>query len=486
MKKRAGIGRYILAGALALTAGAIPLSLTSRADEEIHEYESGLPHFLQNVHQPKNEDSVEQEIEQIIEQAKIWDNYQYAFGKSTYVNGNIEERVNIHGKEVRIVFHNYDYQKNKESIQYVRWNNGTNDHERLSLNEFQKVKKYVTEQLVQASEEAYNAHKDLTATAIKAIEEDLKKNGALAPEESLADKLDKKVPGYETLTEAEAQGIPVLFITDFVPKTFHVTNLPENYLGVTYINSESVGQDLRSILLDYVVGKPNTLKHELDHNCKKLQGIPLIFEYDAEFHASMIEEETLDHFLRHPYLKDARKLVHILRGIDPKRIIDEVFSLPLAFGTELNKEKLRQYIPLIREFSQEIKDIYHKEFLPEFFAHQTFWAAVNDDLRDDNAAFKVFMYARFEPTLLGGPEPTKQWLEQNKYVIEQAAKKVLAELENEKKEQNKGTIVTLTPIEKQALDSFMQSLDIPPSRWLQAARIIKKLEESGAFRRIRP
>lgn len=484
MKKKAGIGRYVLAGALALTTGAIPLYLTARADEEIHEYESNLPHFLQNVHQPKNEDPIEQEIEQIIEQAKIWDTYQHSFGESTYVNDNIEERVNIHGKEVRIIFHNYDHQKNSEGTQYVRWNNGNNT-ERLSLKEFQKVKTYIAEQITQASQEAYDAHKDLTTTAIKAIENDLKKNGALKPDENLTDKLDKKVEGYETLTIAEAQGIPVLHITDFTPSTIHITGLQETYLGVTYINSETVGQDMRSILLDYVMGKPNTLKHEFIHNCKKLQGIPLIFEYDPEFHASMIEDETIDRFIRHPYLQDARKLVHILRGIDPKRVMDEAFPLPLAFGTEINKEKLRQYIPLIKEFSQELQHIYHNEFLPEFFAHQTFWTAVNDDLRDDNAAFKVFMYTRFEPTLLGGPEPTKQWLEQNKYVIEQAAKKVLAELENEKKEQIKGTIVNLSMSEKKALDFFMKTLNIPQSHQVQAANIIKKLEDSGTFRRIR-
>ena len=438
--------------------------------------DSSQPHYLKHLKQPKDE------VQQILEVTRVVNTFDGAYGASEFIAGNIEEKVQMYGKEVTIVFHNYV--QDGENVRYFR----TGGIDILTKDAFRAVKNDVVATLRQAAEEAYNEHKDLSKRIINIQEQALRKR--LAKDQKLEDLLDQKIPGYENLTVADGLGTPRVVLPDFVPSQFHVGPLLRA-LGVTFINSEFVGYDWLARQIDFVQGKPNILKHELTHSCRKLQGIPTIYEYDAEFHASMVMDHNALWFMRHPYLQDARLVAKVLFGFDAVKAFNDARKVSLIPGSPLDEKQLANYATKIKIIQQEIHNTFFEKFLPEYYANLSFWTAVNEDLNDGNAAFKICMWAHYQPTLLDGKgrETTVQWLRKNQRVIEEAAKEALEEIQ---KERNSPTPIVIpdahqfSPQEKELAKSFLKVMGVSEEEDLgPLIKIVQQMHRDGVFDRLR-
>lgn len=470
MRKK--IGALILAAVPALCITYFP---NSHAQEPPNARQSSNPHYLEHITAPANE------VDQIIEEAKVLDAHHGQFGTSTYINGNITIQKQIHGKNVTFVFHNYVEQGDQ-----VR--HGAQGFTMLSKAQFAAVTSDITTLLERASQEAYNDHSGITRRIVEIQEAHLKRNNRLAQNEKLEDLLDQQIPDYPGLTIADGLNIPRLALQDFVPTQLHFGPLPRSILGVTYLNSEVVGYHPLARQIDFVNGGPNILKHELVHNCKKLQGIPYVYEFDAEFHASMVEQDNGLWFLRHPYLEDARSLAKVLFRFDAKRALENAIPMQLMLGSPIRRDLLEDYVVKIRQIRTEVRRTYLDDFLPEFYTHHAFWTAVNEDLNDGNAAFKIYMWSKYEPTLLQGAQNTARWMQQNRQIIEDASRQALRNIANEERNNEGGILQAFRRLPKEeqdALRSFISTLGIQEKELGPAIRVLERLSDSGTLNRLR-
>ncbi len=438
--------------------------------------DSSQPHYLKHLKQPKDE------VQQILEVARVVNTFDGAFGASEFIAGNIEEKVKVYGKDVTIVFHNYV--QDGEDVRYFR----TGGIDVLKKGAFEAVKQDIVATLHEAAEDAYKEHEHLSKRIIAIQEKAVGKR--LENSQKLEDLLDQKVKGYENLIVADVLGVPRLSRVDFVPSQLHVGPLLDA-LGITFINSEFVGYDWLARQIDFVQGRPNILKHELVHNCRKLQGIPTIYEYDAEFHASMVMDHNALWFMRHSYLNDARSLAKVLFGFDAVKAFNDSRKFSLLPGSPLDENKMADYAKKINLVEKEIHDTYFEKFLPEYIANLSFWTAVNDDLNDKNAAFKICAWAYYQPTLLDGKgrESTVQWLRKNQKVIEEAAKEALEEIQKER--ENPQPIMVpdvhhFSPQEKELVKSFLKVMGVSDDEDLAPVlKVVQQMSKDGVFDRLR-
>src|SRR3989344_1578566 len=471
MRKK--LGALILAAVPALGIAYFPRSHAQDGQDAQAAAQNNVPHYLRHISSPSNE------VDQIIEEAKVLDAYHGRFGTSTFINGNITLEHQIHGKNVTFVFHNYVQQG--EQVRY-----GANGFTMLSQAEFAAVTSDIVTTLERAAQEAYNDHSNVSRRIIEIQEAHLKRNKRLGENEKLEDLLDQPIPDYPGLTIADGLNIPRLTVTDFVPTQLHFGPLPRSILGVTYLNSEVVGYHPLARQIDFVNGGPNVLKHELVHNCRKLQGIPYAFEFDAEFHASMVEQDNGLWFLRHPYLEDARSLAKVLFRFDAKRALENAIPMQLMLGSPIRRDLLEDYVVKIRQIRTEIRRTYLDDFLPEFYTHHAFWTAVNEDLNDGNGAFKIFMWSKYEPTLLQGAQNTSRWMQQNRQIIEDASRQALRNIENEQPAEG-GIVMALRALpkeEREALISFASTLGIQAQDLGPSLRVLERLADSRALNRL--
>src|SRR3989338_486893 len=141
------------------------------------------PHYLRDLNQPTDE------VEQIIEEARVMDANRSRFATTTYRNGNIEHKQQVQCKEVTFVFHNYSDQGD-----YIRYGHSSGFDE-LTRDGFAAVRSDIVTTLDQAAREAYAEHSNLTRRIIELQEAHLKKNNRLAANEKLEDLLDREVAG---------------------------------------------------------------------------------------------------------------------------------------------------------------------------------------------------------------------------------------------------------------------------------------------------
>ena len=203
----------------------------------------------------------------------------------------------------------------------------------------------------------------------------------------------------------------------------------------------------------------------------------------------MVERDNPMWFLRHPYLDDARSLAKVLFSFDAERALQNARPVTLMVGTPLNREVLQSYVADIRRIRESIRTTYLNEFLPEFYTHLPFWMSVNEDLNDKNAAFKIYMWSKYQPTLLNGPQNTYRWMQQNGQVIEEASRKALQNIRDEKKNPQGGVIRlydAMSREEQGALRSFLQTLGVRENEDLRPAiRVLERMLTDDSFARLR-
>ncbi|MBI4441080.1 hypothetical protein HY639_02850 [Candidatus Woesearchaeota archaeon] len=348
-----------------------------------------------------------------------------------FFNNGITIAADVHGQSVEFLFKNYREESSwKTPEQKVVAHYTQQGREELSHEEFEAVKNDIIETQRQASLLAYEGHSKTKDRILTALEKQFKDDKVMKSEEKLVDQLNKEVaPG---VTVKDALYLPDMTITDFVPKKHIFGPIPA--LGITYLNAGWVYYDHKARALDYMDSVPRVLKHECEHRNIKLQRLPFTEAFDPEAWAefSIMEQGNALEFMRHPYYEDVRYLSKVLFGFDSQRAFDKAFFVT-AGGIRTDKAQLEKYIKDTKNITTVVQKVALEEFIPEYYAHFSFWSTVNDKLKDKNAALKLFMYMKYEPTLLGGAQPTRRWLEKNKAIIEEASQKALLRLGDRKR-----------------------------------------------------
>lgn len=351
-----------------------------------------------------------------------------------FFNNSITVNAVVNGQNVEMIYKNYRNEDSNVFLSKKIVAHYTNQgREELSLEDFEAVKKDMVDTLSLATKLAYEGHSKTKDKITNVLDGQLKKDKVLKEDEKLSDKLAIQLESG--LSVGDAMYIPDIKQADFVPKKFIYGPIPA--LGMCYLNSGWVYYDPKARILDYMDPIPNILIHECEHRNTKLQRMPFAFAFDAETWASLPIMEKSDplQFLVHPYYEDVRGVSKVLFGFDSKVAFEKSFFVTEG-GVQPDKKRLTEYISNIKKISTVIQNTALEEFIPEYYSHFSFWSTVNDKLKDKNAAFKLYMYMNYEPTVLGGAMPTRKWLEKNKVVIEDAAKEALENLKNEKRPEN--------------------------------------------------
>ena len=426
------------------------------------------PHYLKGLPLPKNK------LEGMLEKDRVYNTLLTKYPEEPRVgviNGSIELDTKIHGVNVHMTFPNY-----------VRMNGKVRHYHALGIDtyteeEFQCIIKDHREYITKAAELAMKDYETTFDKIINAQESVLKKEGALKESENLKSMLDKEIPDYNGLKLRDILFTPDIKLQDFVPSRYYFGEIAA--LGVTYFNTGIIDIDPKARVLDYLNEWPTILIHEMTHNNPKIQGYPLLSTFDAELWASfpMLVKDDMGHFMKHGYLKDIRKMSKILFNFDSELAFEDLISLELMMGTEIestdNYKKLRGYMQKVTEISQAIKDVAFNDYIPEYYTHPLYYMALNEFLKDDNASFKLIMYKNFEPTLLGGPEKTRDFVQENIELIKVTTIETMQELKknqgqmltevqlNEIRKQMKTRLNAMSPEEKKTLFAIGKQFGMP-------------------------
>jgi len=429
---------------------SIPLNSTLADDNKAKEVkvENGIanvnssttPHYLENLVSPKDS------VDRVIELRRIVSVFANSFAKTPFIDGNITKKVTLHDKVCEIYFHNYVRElsnRDGKTTEKIFYYNATGKRE-LSKEQFQAVESDIVNTLTAAVEQAYEYHKGIQENdrVISGIQKYLVKQGLFTDKIRLKDILQNPVPEDPKLTIADVLGIPSIRRKDFVPRQLHFSALSHGILGITYLNTGVVGYHPLARQMDFIVDHPDILAHELTHNNPELQGIPKVWHYDAEVHATMVMHPGIIHFLRHSYLEDIRKMSRVLFSFDSEKVVEDIVRYSTDMGIKLDRKKTATYLKHSDKIFKLLSDTY-VDFLAEFHIHQDYWTAINKELGDDNAAFRVFTYLKFEPTLLDkiieveengkkvrkNDNATYKFIQEHRGVIKEAAKKARKELD---------------------------------------------------------
>lgn len=385
------------------------------------------PHYLDGIKRP------EDRLEKMLEKDRTYktlvtSKYDY---DTTHppVNGSVEVRRKIHGVDVSLVF-----------TQYVRQKDGSVRHyhaagiDTYSAKEMGCMIKDMTDYIGRAAEMNMRDYKDMVKRILPVQEKMLKEQGALGEDESLEDYLDREIEGYPGLKYRDVLFLPDVKVQDFVPTRFFFGDF--RALGLSYTDSGVVAINPVARVLDYITGAPVVMMHEMTHRNQKLQFSPLMYKLDAELWASLPElvHEDMSFFMRHGYLTDLRKVSKILFNFDTGLAEGDMEFFHTMMGKEYESsdghKKVREYIRKVDMISRQVRKVAFEKYIPQFFTHPLYFATMNDFLKDDNAAFKLMMYMEFEPTLLGGPEKTRDFILENEEVFKDLAQEVIWDIKS--------------------------------------------------------
>lgn len=433
-KKRIGGLAALVLGAGLVLAPSPAGSLAQQNQQNAAEYSQPkrenvcTPHYLKGVKRP--EDPLENMLEKYRAYGSMKMKYPSEPGAFS-INGSIELERKIHGINAALIFPNYVKQENGEVRHYHAAGVVT-----YSTKEFECIVEDNVNYISQAAKLTLADYEGMLPAILEAQEKKLKDEGLLKEDEKLEDYLDKDVPGYEGLKVRDVLLTPDVTIQDIIPTRYYFGDI--DALGVSYTDSGIVGIDPKARVLDYITGVPVTLMHEMTHRSQKLQHSPLMYKVDAELWASFPElgYEDILHFIYHPYLKDVRKVAKTLFNFDSYLAEADITYLDTMMGIEFEKEKnhqkLREYIKKVADISKAVKEVAFKLYLPEFYTQPLHFITLNEFLKDDNVTFKLMMYSSFEPTLLGGPEKTRDFIQENENIFEKLAREVIWDLKSKR------------------------------------------------------
>lgn len=425
--------RRFLAGAILAGSTLLPSSIQQiQAQEEVQKQQS-LPHYLQGIDSPKDP------VEKILEKERVYNAVKstYSRERAPIINGSIQVQKQILGKNSILTFVNY-VDKGDHVVHYT-----SKGLQNLTQAEFRTVIQDHTNYIEEAALTLEQRFKEPSRRVRETIETNFRKAKKLPPDKKLEDILDENIPGYEGITIRDALFVPPAKLTaqDFLMPHYYFGVLPStmfggSILGVTYLNTGIVGIDTKARILDHINGTPIILMHEMMHNNEKLQGMPLVFYFDAELYAELAQIADMDYLelTSHHYLKVPRQLSHTLFSFNSDLAFENILDFTIMPGAQLEKtnnyQKLRKTIDVVQNIAATLQTKSLEQFFPEFYASPHYWITVNEFHRDGAAAFKIFFYANYEPTCLKGPEATRKFMEENKHVILETSEQVLKELRN--------------------------------------------------------
>ncbi len=425
-----GLVNIVLATSLTLVPTAAA-TYTAIAPTTAEAKSDCVPHYLRGMRQPKDA------LENMLEKERVYDTLLIKYPREPekrMLNGSIEAAATIEGVYVKLIFPNY-----------VRVGDKIKHYHATGIDTYtqDEFKCVVQDNISYIKASAALAMQDYPRTLNQIIatqEKALKKAGVLKENDKLKDMLDKEIPGYKDLKLRDVLFTPDVKIQDFIPTKYYLGEIAA--LGVTYINTGIIGIDPKARILDHINGWPTILVHEMTHNNPKLQSLPMLRKFDAELWASfpMLTHEGLFHFLRHPYLRDVRKISKILFNFDSELAYADLTSLDIMTGIELENadrnKKLKDYMEKMSVVSKAIRETAFNVYIPEFYSHPLYYMALNEFLKDNNSAFKLIMYKTFEPTLLGGPDNTRDFINENTDTIKEISRVAMQELKNNQSTNN--------------------------------------------------
>ena len=277
---------------------------------------------------------------------------------------------------------------------------------------------------IKAAELDYEYYKVIYDLAVKARAEKLG-----ISKEDLLKQLDEKVPGYDiTFRELHHLPKPSRGPSDFIPRVLHLgypTEIPGGILGVTWSNTGIVYYNPEARMLDYIIGKPTVMAHEMVHNNKNIQKFPMDEAFDVEMQASIPEglwAEDKMSLPYHGYFSDLRQIDEIYFSFDFQQMEKDVFKYDLAGNVQYDRERYKYYFDQMQTIKKENLDFFQTIVIPEFYSDPLWWGAVNNIRGDNNSVFRMVMALHYDPTLLGGHDKTMQWLATHEDEIKDIAK----------------------------------------------------------------
>ncbi|MBI4142165.1 hypothetical protein HY484_04525 [Candidatus Woesearchaeota archaeon] len=425
----------ILAGAILAGTATTPALFTKPAQAQETQKKT-TPHYLQGIESPTDP------VKKLFEKERVYDSIslKYLRERTPFINESIQVQQEILGKNITLTFVNY-VNKGNHIANYT-----ANGIEKLTPAEFDIVVQDHINYLTEAATLMEQRFKTPSQKIMQAVEANLRKQKKLPDDKKLEDILNEKIQGYEGITIRDVLFVPPQTMTakEFLPPHYYFGTLPSSQmrgsiLGVTYLNTGVVGIDPKARILDHINGVPIILMHEMMHNNKELQGLPLVFYFDAELYAELSQIANMDYLeiSRHHYLEVPRRLNKLLFSFDSDLAFENVRDFTIMPGMKLedtdNYKKLRKTISVLNNITSTLQTTALDEFFPEFYASPHYWVVVNEFHRDGAAAFKIFNYAKFEPTSLKGPEATRKFMEENRDVIIETSEKVLNELRGQQR-----------------------------------------------------
>src|SRR3989344_1124687 len=300
----------------------------------------------------------------------------------------------------------------------------------ITEKQFQELVSFTDKAITDAVEIDYSFWSSLEKDAVSIA---FKADGRFKTEQEFREYLDRKDHLNPSMTFRELRHIPpVIERKDFVPfRELHVGLTPEypSVLGVAWLNAGIVYYTPVAMIRDYLMDTSVILAHEFVHTNKKLQGIPLVWGFDAETMASvpdmLVTKDYTDMWL-HGYADDFRELIWVYFRFDFEQARKEVVKVPMMGNFTIDRQMFDDYSKKLEMAKTELRKAF-KRVVAEFYSTPVWWTALNDKLVDNNSVFRVMMASMYNPTLLGGEETTTKWAATNEYKHKRWADEAFAE-----------------------------------------------------------
>jgi len=283
----------------------------------------------------------------------------------------------------------------------------------VSEHEFKVASEWLINHYIQGAHEVFVFHKDLDATIIANIAKAEKKTEA-----EVRKALDAPVPELADLSPPvsfrEFQQIPAAPLTerDFVQTEVHFAHA--EFLGAVWLNTELVFLTLQGAMMDFLIGRPSVVIHELTHGNEKLQDLVFGQALDVEYLASipeMLLDEDQMSLMFHSYFKTAREMIRVTSGFDFVQVRKEVILFNHdGASLRVDPVALDKYARQLDDIKRAYSKHYREYVLPELYRNKIYWASLNNKLMDSRGMLRVMAMQTFDPTILGGHAPTMKWL----------------------------------------------------------------------------
>ncbi|MEK6760485.1 MAG: hypothetical protein AABX93_01025 [Nanoarchaeota archaeon] len=410
--------------------------------------DESLPNYLQGIRRIKDTEK-DFQIQRWMEtyRAHTISTLEHQTGPNlNFVNQSASFTEKIHGKDVRFILQDYmlankvDGGKKKEVLFY----NGTGGMKEFPVEEFGKIRK----DLVYRIDESAKRNSEQFRGIFNEVKDKLSKRLGMSREEfeRQAEELVALDGGVKVRRGAflDYPGKDIEPI-DFVPNTVIFGNNTATDKGVIHaaVNTDSGIMYLTplSVKIEHIGDSLEITRHEMVHANRKMQNFTLNKMMDAELFASFPWlDNTVSHKeLDHDYLNSLKWTVKSYMCFDIDQAREELFTgMPgpirsYAFKTnEANLEKFRKYSKWIDAAKQTLKKAVRNS-LVEFYSDPSWFGALNERLGYDNAGFDLLMSQQLEPTCLGGPGKTLEWVVENRGKIDSLWKKAIKEVDEDKK-----------------------------------------------------